>query len=124
MMHPEDDEPVVMMRDSILICAAFWSGILALAFLPACSVKHEVPQLDAASDSIRKTSDSIRKIVIAGCEKPTLAMPPIPQDVVLDIKGDHITANEGGELLLRYYSRARQLLKPAVPASTKPTTTR
>ena len=119
------DENEAMLLQSILIAVAFWLTMLSLVFLSACTptVKHEVPQLDAASDSIRKASDSIRKIVIAGCEKPTLAMPPIPQDVVLDIKGDKIAANEGGELLLRYYSRARQLLKPDAPTSTKPTTT-
>ena len=112
------DEEAAILRDSLLICALFWAAILSLVFLSACTptVKHEVPQLDTAASAIKK-------IVIAGCEKPTLAMPPIPQDVVLDIKGDHITANEGGELVLRYYSRARQLLKPAVQPSTKPTTT-
>lgn len=113
-----DDDPDTMLRQSLIISALFWLAILSLVFLSACTptVKHEVPQLDTAADTIRK-------IVIAGCQKPTLAMPPIPQDVVLDIKGDTITANEGGELLLRYYSRARQLLKPAAPTSTKPTTT-
>lgn len=112
------DEETAMLRDSLVVCALFWLAILSLVFLSACTptVKHEVPQLDAASDSIRK-------IVVEGCQKPTLAMPPIPQDVVLDIKGDHITANEGGELLVRYYSLARQLLKPAAQASTKPITT-
>ena len=112
------DKETRMMRDSLLICACFWLAILSLVFLSGCAptatVKHEAPQLDAAANAIKK-------IVIAGCEKTTLAMPPIPQDVVLDIKGDHITANEGGELVLRYYSRARQLLKPAAPPSTKPT---
>ena len=115
------DPNLALVMIFVLACLGF---IALPACTPTATVQHEVPQLQSASDSIRKTSDSIRKIVIAGCEKPTLAMPPIPQDVVLDIKGDHITANEGGELLLRYYSRARQLLKPAVPASTKPTTTR
>lgn len=110
------DEETRMLRDSLLICACFWLAILSLVFLSGCSVKHTVPQLDTATDAIRK-------IVVAGCEKPTLAMPPIPQDVVLDIKGDKTTANEGGELLIRYYSRARQLLKPAAPPSTKPTAT-
>lgn len=109
------DEETRMLRESLILSALFWLAILSLVFLSACSVKHEVPQLDTATDVFKK-------IVVEGCKKPTLAMPPIPQDVVLDIKGDHITANEGGELLLRYYSRARQLLKPAAATSTKPTT--
>lgn len=111
------DEETRMLHDSLFICALFWCAILSLVFLSGCTptVQHTVPQLDTATDTIRK-------IVVAGCQKPTLDMPPIPQDVVLDIKGDHITANEGGELVLRYYSRARQLLKPAAPTSTTPTT--
>ena len=111
-------------RQTLIICALFWLAILSLVFLPACSVKHEVPQLQGASDSIRKTSDSIRKIVIAGCEKPTLAMPPIPQECVIDIRGDSMTASSKDcEDLVRFYVRARQLLKPAAQPSTKPTTT-
>ncbi len=42
---------------------------------------------------------------------PRLAMPPVPEDVVLDIKGDKITANAGGEVMLRGYVRARELLR-------------
>ena len=49
-------------------------------------------------------------------ECPKLVMPPIPDDVLLDIKGDSVTANAGGDLLLRGYSRARTLLKPDAPA--------
>lgn len=110
-----DDDPDAMLRDSLFICACFWLAILSLAFLSACTptVKHEVPQLDSATSAIKK-------IVGEGCKKPTLAMPPIPKDVVLDIKGDKITANKGGELMLRYYSRARQLLKPDAPGTTTP----
>lgn len=40
-----------------------------------------------------------------------LDMPPIPQDVVIDIKGDKVTTNEGGDIILRGYARARQLLR-------------
>lgn len=118
-----NDDPDAMLRDSLIICACFWLAILSLAFLPGCTptVQHTVPQLDAASDSIRKTSDSIRKIVIAGCEKPTLAMPPIPENCVIDIRGDSMTASSKEcEDLVRFYVRARQLLKPAAPSTTAP----
>jgi len=47
---------------------------------------------------------------------PTLVMPPVPGDVALDIKGDNVTANPGGDLLLRGYVRARSLLMPDAPA--------
>lgn len=40
-----------------------------------------------------------------------LAMPPVPQDAELVIHGDKIQADKGGEALLRYYVRARQLLR-------------
>lgn len=90
--------------------------ILSLVFLPACTptVNHELPQLD-------RIGQAVQKIVVQDCAKPVLAMPPIPQDVVLDIKGDKVTANDGGELVLRYYSRARRLLKPAAPQSSTQT---
>lgn len=51
---------------------------------------------------------------------PKLVMPPIPDDVLLDIKGDKVTANSGGDLLLRGYVRARSLLRPAAPATLNP----
>ena len=71
-------------------------GSLVLVFfilLTGC-VKHEVraPQIDEAISAITKQCPEL---------------PPIPQDVVIDIKGDKVTANTGGELLLRSYVRAR-----------------
>lgn len=111
-MTPHDDEPEAMMRDSLLICAMFWAGILALAFLPACT-QHKV---DVSSSSVDKVVDRI-----AALDKPvkcrTLDLPPVPQDVVLDIKGDNITANAGGELMLRSYVACRSL---GAPVTTKP----
>ena len=119
-----------MLRDSLLICALFWAAILSLVFLSGCTptatVQHTAPQLDAASDSIRKTSDSIRLAVdkMADLKPPVqcrkLDLPMVPPDVVLDIKGDKITANEGGEIILRGYVRCRSLYRDA-PNSTEPT---
>ena len=114
-----DDDPDAMLRESLVICACFWLAILSLVFLSACTptVKHEVPQLDTAANAIKK-------IVIAGCEKPTLAMPPIPDNCIIDIRGETMTASSKDcEDLVRFYVRARQLLKPAAQASTKPITT-
>jgi len=48
---------------------------------------------------------------------PTLVMPPIPDDVILDIKGSKVTANKGGETLLYGYVRARSLLRPDAPVA-------
>jgi hypothetical protein len=44
-------------------------------------------------------------------ECPKLALPSVPNEVHLTIKGDQIEADAGGALLLRGYVRARSLLK-------------
>lgn len=43
--------------------------------------------------------------------KTTLEMPPIPEHVHITIDGDKVKADSGGELLLRYYVQARELLR-------------
>ena len=102
--------------------------IAVLVFLSGCTptatVQHTAPQLDAASDSIRKTSDSIRlavdKMASAPMQCPTLAMPPIPRECVIDIRGDSMTASSKEcEDVIRYFVAARRLLKPDAPTSTK-----
>ena len=71
------DEETRMMRDSLFICTLFWCAILSLVFLSGCTptatVQHEVPQLD-------RLGDAVKKIVVQDCRRPTLAMPPIPQE--------------------------------------------
>lgn len=42
---------------------------------------------------------------------PKLSMPPIPQKVDLHINGDKMVADDGGDILLRGYVRARELLR-------------
>lgn len=101
-------------RQTLIICALFWLVILSLTFLSACSVKHEVPQLDQFAGVSKKIADSLKTC-------PTLAMPPIPENCVIDIRGDSMTASSKEcEDLVRFYVRARQLLKPAAPSTTKP----
>ena len=39
----------------------------------------------------------------------SINLPPVPQDVVIDIKGDKITANAGGQTLLHGYVACRSL---------------
>ena len=112
-----DDDPDAMLRQTLLICACFWGAILSLVFLPACTptatVQHEVPQLD-------RLGDAVKKIVVQDCQKPTLAMPPIPNECVIDIRGDSMTASSKEcEDVIRYFVAARRLLKPAAPTSTK-----
>jgi len=51
---------------------------------------------------------------------PTLVMPPIGTDCLLDIQGDKVTANDCGDTLLRGYVRARSLLKPGAVATSAP----
>ena len=50
---------------------------------------------------------------------PTLVMPPIGTDCLLDIQGDKVTANDCGDTLLRGYVRARSLLKPGAPVTAR-----
>jgi hypothetical protein len=113
--HVKDD-PDDMLRESWIYYAIFWLAVLSLCFLSACTptvtVDHEVPQLD-------RLGDAVKKIVVQDCAKPTLAMPPIPQECVIDIRGDSMTASSKDcEDLVRFYAAARRLLKPAAPTST------
>lgn len=113
-----NDDPDDMLRESWIYYAIFWLAVLSLCFLSACTpavrVDHEVPQLNGISEAVKR-------IVVQDCKRPTLAMPPIPQECVIDIRGDSMTASSKDcEDLVRYYSRARQLLKPAVAGTTAP----
>ena len=65
--------------------------IVALAMLPACSPK--LADISVAAPPPQK------------CLIPRL--PPIPDDVILDISGDKITANAGGQTVLRGYVACR-----------------
>lgn len=112
-----------MMRDSLLICACFWLAILSLVFLSGCTptatVQHEVPQLDRLAVS---AETAINKLATQPMQCPTLAMPPIPNECVIDIRASTMTASSKEcESLVRYYVSARKLLKPAAPVSTMPT---
>jgi hypothetical protein len=42
---------------------------------------------------------------------PKMEMPPVPQHVSLMIDGDKVTADSGGDTILRHYVAARNLLK-------------
>ena len=115
---------------NLALVIVFVLACLGFMVLPACTptatVQHTVPQLDAASDSIRKTSDSIRlavdKMASAPMQCPTLEMPPIPRECVIDIRGDTMTASSKEcESLVRHYVAARRLLKPDAPKYTTPT---
>lgn len=101
-MFPESDPEDFLEREltpseirnakiSIWALVAF---ILILAlYLPGCvSAPVSIPPLPAQS-----------------C--PKLDMPPVPQKVSLKIDGDKLEADEGGDMLLRGYVRARGLLR-------------
>lgn len=51
------------------------------------------------------------KLPEAAKECPRLSMPPVPQKVFLQIDGENLKADDGGDMLLRGYVRARSLLK-------------
>jgi hypothetical protein len=110
------DDPDDMLRESWIYYVVFWLAVLSLVFLSACTptVNHEVPQLD-------RLGEAVKKIVVQDCAKPTLAMPPIPENCIIDIRGDSMTASSPEcESLIRHYVAARRLLKPAAPGTAKP----
>ena len=125
MMRPnrhdmKPDDPEHLARDSLIITVIGWLVVFALAWLlngctPTATVQHEVPQLD-------RLGEAVKKIVVQDCRQPTLAMPPIPRECVIDIRGDSMTASSPEcESLIRHYVAARRLLKPAAPVSSTPT---
>ena len=84
--------------DMAYIIGALVSVLLAVAVvgIQGCTITHETPSAERAI----KLAESW-----TACKK--LDLPPIPQDVVIDIKGDKVTANQGGEQLLRGYVQCR-----------------
>jgi hypothetical protein len=121
-----DDDPDKMLAESWIYYAAFWVAVLSLIFLSACTptvqVDHEVPQLDRLAHSAETAIHKLAAAPPAQC--PTLAMPPIPQECVIDIRANTMTASSKDcESLVRYYVAARRLLKPAVQQFSTPTTT-
>ena len=113
-----DDDPDEMLRQSWVYYAMVWIAVLSLVFLSACTptvqIDHEVPQLD-------RIGEAVQKIVVRDCAKPTLNMPPIPENCIIDIRGDSMTASSPEcESLIRHYVAARRLLKPAVHGTTTP----
>ena len=89
------------MKDAIaeLIGYMLWCACVVIAFvlLPGCA-----PKIADISVDIPQAQTC-----------PKLVMPPIPDDVVLDIKNSRVTANKGGEVMLIGYARARELLRPS-----------
>jgi hypothetical protein len=119
------DDPDKMLAESWIYYAVFWIAVLSLVFLSGCTptatVQHEVPQLDRLAAS---AETAIHKLATQPAQCPTLAMPPIPQECVIDIRGDTMTASSKEcESLIRHYVAARRLLRPVAPPSMTPTRT-
>ena len=93
--EPEDDEIV---RSAFLFGVFLWVAVLTmLALLNGCVSAPVAPNL--------KFPEAPAK------ECPRLVMPPIPDHVFLKVEGDKVFSDDGGDVLLRGYSRARQLLR-------------
>lgn len=117
-MSPGPDENERMLRDSLLLTALFWASVLALVFLSVGCTQHKV---DVSSSSVDRLLDKMADMKPpVQCRK--LDLQPVPEDVLLDIKADNITANAGGETVLRGYVACRSLYRDA-SASTTPTAT-
>jgi hypothetical protein len=92
----------------LLFMVVVTASIFTFLGISGC-VQHKVtaPQLDTAIASIKKIAEKPME-----CKRLD-KLPPIPQDVVIDIKGDKWTANPGGEQLLRYYVVAYKFSRAA-----------
>lgn len=90
---------------------------LTLVGAPGC-VTHEVraPQLDHAINIADKITDQIKALPAQAAPAcPPIRLAEIPEDVVVDIKGDKVSTNEGGLLLLREYVKAREWAQGCSP---------
>lgn len=79
-----------------VIGALMFAMFVAMLVLSGCTVTHETPSADRAIKLAERWVDC-----------PAIKLPPIPQDVVIDIKGNKVTANEGGETILKGYVACR-----------------
>ena len=121
-----DDDPDDMLRKSWIYYAAFWVAVLSLIFFSSCTptrkIDNAVPPIDRRAHSSETARHKQAAAPPAQC--PTLAMPPIPNECVIDIRANTMTASSPEcESLVRHYVLARRLLRPAVPTSTTPTAT-
>lgn len=97
-MFPEPDDDDHIVRGVFLFGFFFWVGVFFLfALLNGCVSAPVAPNL--------KLPETPAK------ECPRLVMPPIPQNVFLKIDGDKVFSDDGGDTMLRGYTRARQLLQ-------------
>lgn len=89
------------------VCFLVVGFLVGTAVLTSC-VEHRVtsPQLDIALNKLAGMQQPIK------C--PTLDLPPIPDRVQVNIRGDNITADAGGETILRGYVACRSLYSPPV----------
>ena len=91
-MFPEPEDPA---KEAFLIGILFWIAAFVLFIsLNGCAPVAIAPNL---------------KLPEREC--PRLVMPPIPEHVFLKIEGDKVSSDDGGDTMLRGYSRARQLLQ-------------
>ena len=93
-MFPEPEDPV---KEVFLLGVLFW----VIAFILFVSLSGCVPTTIAPNLKIPEPAK----------ECPRLVMPPIPEHVFLKIEGDKVFSDDGGDTMLRGYSRARQLLQ-------------
>jgi len=94
-MFPEPDKDPV--REVFIFGLVFWVIVFILfVSLNGCVSAPIAPNL---------------KLPEPTKECPRLAMPPIPEHVFLKIEGDKVFSDDGGDTMLRGYSRARQLLQ-------------
>lgn len=87
----QEEEPSL----EVLSFVVFWLVVLLIGILSAGCSTTVAPNL---------------KLPEKTCER--LEMPPLPQSAWVQIRGDQVMADSGGEAILRYYVAARRMLKP------------
>ena len=107
-------DPYEAMLEQVMTLSVAIVGLAVFFLLQGCT-QHKV---DVSSSSMDRVVDRIAALQPPVQCRP-LNLPPVPQDVVLDIRGDTVAANAGGETLLRGYVACRSW-RPAVPGTTTP----
>jgi len=98
---------VVGLTALILMGLLLLSGLLT-GCTPTVTHQVEAPQLD-------RLAEAAKKITVQNCERPGFTLAPIGQDVVIDIRGDKVTANTDGVRLLKDYVKAREWINQWSP---------
>jgi hypothetical protein len=102
-------DPYQQMLEEAMSLLLFIGCLVVAVFTQGCTTQ--------VLPNVKIDSGAIKQQLMANHPCPGFTPRPIPQDVVIDIFGDKVQANQGGENLLRDYVRAQQCLRSQVAPS-------